>query len=97
MAHRYPRTLAAFDQALEEGQQIADTNRAAVEQAMEALPEPLGLSRETAAVMTLDTYPFSTEAAGAVNQARLQRVVDVMQQFLSFDPAFNINSMPTGG
>jgi hypothetical protein len=32
-----------------------------------------------------------------VNQARLQRVVDVMQQFLSFDPAFNINSMLMGG
>jgi hypothetical protein len=32
-----------------------------------------------------------------VNQARLQRVVDVMQQFLGFDPSFKINSMLTGG
>jgi NitT/TauT family transport system substrate-binding protein len=96
-AQEYPRTLAAFDQALEEGQQIADTNRAAVEQAMEALPKPLGLSQETAAVMALDSYPFSAGAVGAVDKARLQRVVDVMQQFLSFDPSFNIDSMLMGG
>jgi NitT/TauT family transport system substrate-binding protein len=96
-AQENPRTLAAFEQALEEGQQIADTNRAAAEQAMEALPKPLGLSRETAAVMALDNYPFSSDAAGAVDEARLQRVVDVMQQFLGFDPSFNINSMLTDG
>ena len=30
-------------------------------------------------------------------QARLQRVVDVMQQFVSFYPSFKINSMLTGG
>jgi NitT/TauT family transport system substrate-binding protein len=96
-AQEYPRTLAAFDRALEQGQQIADTNRAAVEQAMEALPKPLGLSQETAAVMALDSYPFSAGAVGVVNQARLQRVVDVMQQFLKFDSSFNINSMLVGG
>jgi NitT/TauT family transport system substrate-binding protein len=96
-AQEYPRTVAAFDQALEEGQQIADTNREAVEQAIEALPKPLGLSQETAAVMALDNYPFNADAVGAVNQARLQRVVDVMQQFLGFDPSFKINSMLTGG
>jgi NitT/TauT family transport system substrate-binding protein len=94
-AEKYPRTLAAFDKALEEGQQIADSNRAAVEQAMEDLPmkpEPLGVSKQIAAVMTLDNYPFST----SVDQIRLQRVVDVMQQFLGFDSSFNINSMLAG-
>jgi NitT/TauT family transport system substrate-binding protein len=96
-AREYPHTLAAFEQALEEGQEIADTNRAAVEQAMEALPKPLGLSRETAAVMALDNYPFSGNGTGAVDQARLQRVVDVMQQFLGFDPSFHISSMLTDG
>jgi len=96
-AQEYPRTLAAFDQALEEGQQIADTNRETVEQAMEALPKPLGLDHETAAVMALDSYPFSAGAVGAVDKIRLQRVVDVMQQYLGFDQSFNINSMLMGG
>ena len=36
-AQKYPRTLAAFYKALEEGQQIADTNRGAVEAAFERL------------------------------------------------------------
>jgi len=96
-AQKYPRTLAAFDKALEEGQQIADTSRAAVEQAMEDLPAPFGVSKETAAVMSLDNYPFATGMAGSVDPTRLQRVVDVMQQFLGFDPSFNIDSMVNGG
>ena len=99
-AEKYPRTLAAFDKALEQGQQIADTNRAAVEQAMEDLPMtpvPLGVSKQIASIMTLDNYPFSTSSLDTVDKVRLQRVVDVMQQFLKFDSAFNINSMLTGG
>jgi NitT/TauT family transport system substrate-binding protein len=99
-AQKYPRTLAAFDRALEQGQEIADSNRAAVEQAMEDLPTkpvPLGVSKQTAAVMALDNYPFSSGPVGSVDEVRLQRVVDVMQQFLGFDSSFNINSMLTGG
>jgi NitT/TauT family transport system substrate-binding protein len=98
-AKKYPRTLAAFDRALEQGQEIADTDRAAVEQAMEDLPmtpQPLGVSKATAAVMALDNYPFSSGALGNVDKVRLQRVVDVMQQFLNFDPSFSINSMLAG-
>jgi NitT/TauT family transport system substrate-binding protein len=98
-AQKYPRTLAAFDKALEEGQEIADSNRAAVQQAMEDLPMkpvPLGVSRQIAAVMTLDNYPF-TNGPPSADQVRLQRVVDVMQQFLGFDSSFNINSMLTSG
>ena len=37
-AQKNPHTLAAFYKALEEGQQIADTSRAAVETAMENVP-----------------------------------------------------------
>jgi NitT/TauT family transport system substrate-binding protein len=95
-AQKYPRTLAAFYRALEEGEQIADTNRAAVEQAMEEMPAPLGLTKETAAIMSLDNYPVNSGAVGDVDPVRLQRVVDVMRQFLGF-PAFNINSMLMGG
>jgi NitT/TauT family transport system substrate-binding protein len=98
-AEEYPHTLAAFYQALEEGQAIADTNRSAVEQAIEDLPmkpEPLGVSKQTAAVMALDSYPFTTGPVGAVDPVRLERVVDVMQQFLAF-PKFNITTMLMGG
>ncbi len=96
-AKQNPQTLAAFYRALEEGQQIADTNRAAVEQAMGRLPAPLGLSKETAAVMSLDEYPVSSGPVGTVDKVRLQRVVEVMQQFLGFDQNFNINSMLMNG
>src|SRR5271166_1454289 len=95
-AAKYPHTLAAFYKALEEGQQIADTSRAAVEAAMENVPAPYGVSKQTAAVMALDNYPVSTGPVGSVDKARLQRVVDVMQQFIGF-PSFNINSMLMGG
>ena len=45
-AVKYPHTLAAFYKALEEGQQIADTSRAAVEAAMEDVPAPLACPRK---------------------------------------------------
>jgi NitT/TauT family transport system substrate-binding protein len=98
-AAKYPRTLAAFYRALEEGQEIADTNRAAVEQAFEDLPMkpvPIGVSKNTAAVMALDEYPFSTGPVGSVDPVRLQRVVDVMEQFLMIRN-FNIDSMLLSG
>ncbi len=95
-AAQHPHTLAAFYRALEEGQQIADTSRAAVEAAMEAVPAPFGVSKVTAAVMALDSYPFSTGPVGSVDKVRLQRVVNVMHQFGNF-PSFNISSMLMGG
>lgn len=94
-AAKYPHTLAAFYTALEEGQQLADTSRAEVEAAMEAVPAPFGVSKVTAAVMALDSYPVSTGPVGSVDKVRLQRVVNVMQQFIGF-PSFNINSMLLG-
>ena len=95
-AQKYPRTLAAFYKALEEGQQIADTSRGAVEAAMEALPKPLGVTRQTAAVLALDSYPVGTGPVGSVDKVRLQRVVNVMRQFIGF-PKFNISTMLMGG
>ena len=95
-AAKYPHTLAAFYKAVEEGQQIADTSRAAVEAAMEDVPAPFGVSKATAAVMGLDSYPVSTGPVGSVDKIRLQRVVNVMQQFIGF-PSFNIDSMLMGG
>ncbi len=89
-AAQHPRTLAAFRAAFEQGQQIADTSRSAVERAMEALPRPLGVTPVTAAVMALDSYPV-----GPVDAVRIQRVADVMRQFLGF-PDFNARSMIGG-
>ena len=57
---------------------------------MEALPSPFGLTEVQAAVMAVDSYPF-----GPVDTVRVQRVADVMRQFLGF-PAFTVRSM-TGG
>ena len=47
--------------------------------------------------MSLDEYPVSSGPVGAVDKIRLQRVVNVMQQFLGFDPSFNIDSMLMNG
>jgi NitT/TauT family transport system substrate-binding protein len=98
-AAKYPRTLAAFYRALEEGQQAADTNRADVEQAMEDLPVkpvPLAVSKETAALMALDSYPVSSGPAGSVDLVRLERVVNVMHQFLGLGK-FDVKSMLING
>jgi ABC-type nitrate/sulfonate/bicarbonate transport system substrate-binding protein len=91
-AARYPRTLAAFYTAIEQGQQLADINRSDVEGAMMDIPAPFGVSRQTAAVLALDSYPFSPGPVGSVDKVRLQRVVNVMQQFIGF-PKFNIDTM----
>jgi hypothetical protein len=53
------------------------------------LPRPLGVSPEVAAVMALDSHPFER-----VDEERIQRVADVMRQFLG-GPRFNVSSMIT--
>jgi NitT/TauT family transport system substrate-binding protein len=91
-----PNTLKRFLAALEVGQEIADTNRAAVEQAFEAkaLGSPANgqVPPSIAAVMALDTYPIG------IDQTRIQRVADVMFQFGLLPQQFNVSSMllPSG-
>jgi NitT/TauT family transport system substrate-binding protein len=84
-----PNTLKAFLAALEQGQQIADTSRSAVEQAMESLKGPMNgqVPSIVAAVMALNIYPIGIDAA------RLQRVPDVMAQFGLLHTRFNISQM----
>jgi len=97
-AAAHPKTLAAFYTALEAGQQIADTNRAAVEKAMEDLPTkplPLGVSKQITSVITIPYYPVGAEPVGSVDVSRLQSEVDLMEHFLRF-PSFNIKSMLMG-
>ena len=55
------------------------------------------VTKQIASVMALDNYPFSAGPLGSVDTVRLQRVVEVMQQFLKFDSAFSINSMLISG
>jgi len=52
--------------------------------------------KQIAAVMALDDYPVSTGPVGTVDAVRLQRVVDVMEEFLMI-PKFNIDSMLLNG
>ena len=85
-AEANPQAPAAFTTAYEQGQQIADSSRAAVERAMQ-MPPPLGVSRLVAAVMTLDSYP-----SAPVDVVRIQRVADVMRQFLG-GPRFSVAEM----
>jgi len=82
-----PRTLAAFTRALEEGQELADTSRPVFEAAVE---KSLGITPETAGVISLPDYPLS------VAPVQLQRVADAMVQFGMLpakDASFKVTQM----
>ena len=68
----HPNTVAAFLRALDEGQQLADTDRSAVETAMEKY---VGIPPIVADTMAIDTYPL------AMDGPQLQRVADSMFEF----------------
>ena len=86
---QHPNTLKAFLTALEEGQEIADTSRSAVEQAMESLNGPQNgqVPPIVAAVMALNIYPIG------IDPVRLQRVPDVMLQFGLLHARFDISQL----
>jgi NitT/TauT family transport system substrate-binding protein len=88
-AKKYPNTLKAFTTALSQGQQIADTDRAATEAAIE---KNLGIPKESAAFISLPAFPLG------VDSVRLQRVVSAMSRFglLPRNTPFKVTSM-TGG
>jgi NitT/TauT family transport system substrate-binding protein len=93
-AKKYPRTLAAFLDALKAGQRIADSNRIAVEQAMEKLPAPFTVSPTIAAVMSIETYPLNV--APNIDLPRVQRVANEMLQFHMLKTKFQVSSMLGG-
>ena len=68
----HPATVAAFLRALGEGQELADTDRAAVELAMEKYT---GITPIVAATMSIDSYPLEMDLP------ELQRVPDSMFQY----------------
>jgi NitT/TauT family transport system substrate-binding protein len=88
-AKKYPNTLKAFTTALSQGQQIADTDRAATEAAIEKY---LGIPKQAAAFISLPAFPLGIDAV------RLQRVVSAMSRFglLPENNSFTITSMVTG-
>jgi NitT/TauT family transport system substrate-binding protein len=90
-AKKYPNTLAAFLDALRQGQQIADTDRSAVEQAMEKLPSPYTVPRPIAAVMSLETYPLNVTPD--IDLSRVQRVADAMYRLGMLSQSFQVSSM----
>jgi len=92
-ARENPDTLRAFLTALTQGQEIADTSRAAVEKAMESLAGPVNgqVPPVVGAVMALNNYPIS------IDPVRLQRVADVMLQFGLLSKRFTIGSMLASG
>ncbi len=72
-AEKHPATVAAFVRAIEEGQALADSSRAAVERAM---AESDGLSHQVTAVMALPEFPV-----GPMDETRIQRTAVAMLQF----------------
>jgi len=67
-----PNTLDAFERAYSEGQEVADTDRGAVEKALESF---LGMQPIAAALVSLPSFPTG------VDPTRLQRLVDAMVRF----------------
>jgi len=72
-AKKYPKTAAAFVRAIQEGQALADTDRAAVEA---AIGQSDKLPPEVTAVMALPDFP-----TGPVDVTRIQREAEAMLQF----------------
>jgi NitT/TauT family transport system substrate-binding protein len=68
----HPSTVAAFLRALAEGQEVADTDREAVESAMERYT---GITPLVADSMSIDSYPLTMDLP------ELQRVPDSMFQY----------------
>jgi ABC-type nitrate/sulfonate/bicarbonate transport system substrate-binding protein len=68
----HPSTVAAFLRALAEGQELADTDREAVESAMEKYT---GITPLVADNMSIDSYPLTMDLP------ELQRVPDSMFQY----------------
>ena len=89
-ANRNPATLKAFVSALSQGQELADTSRHSVEQAMEAInggPMNGEIPPIVASVMAVNIYPT------AIDKVRIQRVADVMFQFGLLRSRFNVTPM----
>jgi NitT/TauT family transport system substrate-binding protein len=79
---KYPKTAGAFKRAMEKAQVLAADRQKVVR----VLPEFAKLDPKTAATITLDNYPTST------NAARIQRVADLMFQDHLIAGRFDVTS-----
>jgi NitT/TauT family transport system substrate-binding protein len=82
---QHPNTVAAFLRAFNEGQQVADTDRAQVEAAL--VKNGVAPNAEIAATMTLDTYPL------VMDVPVMQRVADAMYEFGVLSKPYEISAM----
>jgi NitT/TauT family transport system substrate-binding protein len=85
-AARNPRTAAAFVHALERGQALAGSDRAAVNSALTAYA---GISLKAAEVAAIGTFPVSQQ----VQAAPLQRLADLMVQYGVMKQHFDVTPM----
>jgi NitT/TauT family transport system substrate-binding protein len=88
-ARTHPNTLAAFENALEQGQELATSDRQLAELATAkyAFPPTTKNPQLFTAIMQFETYP-----TGPVDATRLQRVADLMEKFGLIRP-FSVKQM----
>ncbi|WP_214105990.1 ABC transporter substrate-binding protein [Acrocarpospora catenulata] len=79
-----PNTVAAFQRALAKAQQLAASDRKAIE---EVLPKYTKIDAATAAVIALGVYSTT------LSEARLQRVADTMKEYGYLQAGFDVKSL----
>jgi NitT/TauT family transport system substrate-binding protein len=80
-ARQHPRTAAAFVRAIEEGQELADTDPTIVRAAMARYDQ---LPSMVTSVMALPDFPL-----GPVDEKRIQRTAEAMAQFGMLGPQYD--------
>jgi NitT/TauT family transport system substrate-binding protein len=86
-AAEHPSTLAAFQTALEQGQEIADTQPAELQQ---AVAQYAGVSALNTALMQPEDFPLG------VDVEQIQRVAGLMQEFDLLGAPFDVRSIIGG-
>jgi NitT/TauT family transport system substrate-binding protein len=86
-AAKYPRTAAAFTKAVEQGNTIASTNLAVLQQ---VLGHALHLDPAITGVMATGTFPTSA------NPVQIQRAADLMLQYGQLKKPFDVKSLMGG-
>ena len=81
---KYPNTARAFQAALDRGQALADSSRAAVEQTLTTYVN--GLSAQQAAILNLGQFPTSLDSTHLQRVASLMTTGGLTNQQFSVDP-----------
>jgi NitT/TauT family transport system substrate-binding protein len=84
-AQKYPKTVAAFTRAIDEAQQVAASNQPLVRKLLPSYIQ--GLQPQIANVMALGTFNTT------LSLTRMERVVDVMEEYNQLPKNFNVKSM----